>query len=145
MLDSELQPMRYGFLARSCDHPVLSDNFNGMTSRLHRSRFAAFLACLFGLLLLVGAPVRPVQLSPASSGDKAVVTQVVADDVADLSADDSGHCSLEDNASSGMDDILHPFDVAYLWAPMPHQAPRSLHVEPSPHDPARLLRPPQTA
>lgn len=71
--------------------------------------------------------------------------QVVVDDVADVSADDSEHGSLEDNASSGMDDILHPFNLAYLWAPMAHQAPRSLHYEPSPHDPARLLRPPELA
>ena len=114
-----------------------------MTSRLHRSRFAAFLACLFGLLLLVGTPVRPVQLSSASSGDKTVLVQVAADDIADVAADDGQQGSLEDNASSGMDDILHPFDVAYLWAPLPHQAPRSLHLEPSPHDHARLLRPPE--
>lgn len=114
-----------------------------MASRLHRSRFAVFLAYLFGLLLLVGTPVRPVQLSPASSGDKAVITQVMADDVADIAADDSEHGSLEDTTSGGMDDILHPFDVAYLWAPMPHHPPRSLHDDPSPHDPARLLRPPE--
>jgi hypothetical protein len=121
---------------------VLSDNFNGMTSRLHRSRFAAFLACLFGLLLLVGTPMRPVQLSPASSGGKAVAMQMAADD---LAADDSGNGSLEDNTGSGMDDILHPFDLAHRWEPMPHQAPRSLHGELSLHDPARLLRPPELA
>lgn len=116
-----------------------------MTSRLHRSRFATFLACLFGLLLLVGTPVRPVQLSPASSADE-VATLVMADGVADHTADDSERDSLDDNSNnSGMDDILHPFDVAYLWAPMPHHAPRSLHDEPSPHDPARLLRPPEAA
>jgi hypothetical protein len=116
-----------------------------MTSRLHRSRFAAFLACLFGLLLLVGTPVRPVQLSAASSGEKAVAMQMAADDLADLAADDSGNGSLEDNTSSGMDDILHPFDLAHRWEPMPHQAPRSLHYELSPHAPARLLRPPELA
>ena len=137
--------IRHGSLAKSCDCHVLSDNVSGMTSRLHRSRFATFLACLFGLLLLVGTPVRPAQLSPASSGDKAVATLVMADDVADSPADDSEHCSLEDSNNSGMDDILHPFDVAYLWAPMPHHAPPSLHDELSLHDPARLLRPPEVA
>jgi len=117
-----------------------------MASRLHRSRFAAFLACLFGLLLLVGTLVRPVQLSSASLGDKAVATQVMADDVADIAADDGERGELEDTSTSGgMDDILHPFDVACLWAPMPHHAPRSLHDDPSPHDPARLLRPPEVA
>lgn len=117
-----------------------------MTSRLHRSRFATFLACLFGLLLLVGTPLRPAQLSPASSGDKTVATMALVGDVADQSADDSDHYSLEDDCTnSGMDDILHPFDVAYLWAPMPHQAPRSFHYELSLHDPARLLRPPEVA
>lgn len=116
-----------------------------MASRLHRSRFATFLACLFGLLLLVGTPVRPAQLSPASSADKAMVTLVAVDDIADNAVDDGEHGSFEDNASSGMDDILHPFDVAYLWAPMPHHAPRSLHDELSPHAPARLLRPPEVA
>ena len=47
-----------------------------MTSRLHRSRFATFLACLFGLLLLVGTPVRSTQTSSTSS-DKAVATMVM--------------------------------------------------------------------
>ena len=117
-----------------------------MTSRLHRSRFATFLACLFGLLLLVGTPIRPTQLSSASSADKADAALVMADDVSDSTAGDSERDSLDDNNSNGgMDDILHPFEVAYLWAPMPHQAPRSLHYELSPHDPARLLRPPEVA
>jgi hypothetical protein len=114
-----------------------------MTSRLHRSRFATFLACLFGLLLLVGTPVRSTQTSSTSS-DKAVATMVMADDVADTATDHTGTCPLDDNTSGGMDDILHPFDVAYLWAPMPHQAPRSASYELSLHDPARLLRPPES-
>lgn len=119
-----------------------------MASRLLRSRFAVFLAFLFGLLLLVGTPVRPVKLSAAASGDKAVATMVMADEVADsdtAAGDDSGGSSFEDNASGGMDDILHPFDVAYLWAPMPTQAPASVSYDVGLHDPGRLLRPPQAA
>jgi hypothetical protein len=103
-----------------------------------------FLACLFGLLLLVGSPVRTVPQSSASTDGKAVATQVMADDVADTTTDDAGSCSFDDNTSGGMDDILHPFDVAYLWAPMPHQVPASVSYDIGLHDPARLLRPPET-
>ena len=115
-----------------------------MTSRLLRSRFAVFLACLFGLLLVVGTPVRPVQLSSDASGDKATATLVRADGAADTAADDGDASSPEDNSTNGgMDDILHPFDVAYLWAPMPTQAPASVTYELSLHEPSRLLRPPE--
>ncbi|QNK01953.1 hypothetical protein [Dyella telluris] len=116
-----------------------------MTSRLLRSRFAVFLAFLFGLLLLVGTPVRPVQLSSDASGDKAVASLVLADDVADTAADDGDASSPEDTSSTngGMDDILHPFDVAYLWVPMPTQAPASVSYDLSLHAPASLLRPPE--
>lgn len=118
-----------------------------MTSRLLRSRFAVFLAFLFGLLLLVGTPVRPVQLSSDASGDTAAASLVLADDVADTAADDGDASSAEDTSSSngGMDDILHPFDVAYLWVPMPTQAPASVSYDMSLHAPARLLRPPEAA
>jgi len=119
-----------------------------MTSRLLRSRFATFLALLFGLLLLVGTPVRPVKLSSASTGDKAVAAMVMADDVADsdtAAGDDADKSSFEDNTNGGMDDILHPFDVAYLWATMPTQAPASVSYDVGLHDPARLLRPPEAA
>ncbi|AIF48601.1 hypothetical protein [Dyella japonica] len=103
-----------------------------------------FLACLFGLLLLVGTPVRTVQTSSASADGKAVATLVAADDVADTAADGQDASSPEDNSTNGgMDDILHPFDVAYLWAPMPTQAPASVSYDVGVHDPARLLRPPE--
>jgi len=115
-----------------------------MSSRLLRSRFAIFLACLFGMLLVIGTPVRSVP-SSASIDGKAVATQLVADDVADVESNDADHASCDDNTSSGMDDILHPFDLAYLWAPVPHQAPASLSYDLSLHDPARLLRPPEAA
>jgi hypothetical protein len=121
------------------------DSFVLMTSRLSHSPFAVFLACLFGLLLLVGTPVRPVQASAGSSADKAVAAAIMADDVADSASDDGGKCSLDDNTSSGgMDDILHPFDVAHLWAPMPSVAPVAGSYDVEPHDSARLLRPPET-
>ncbi len=116
-----------------------------MTSRLLRSRFAVFLACLFGLLLLVGTPVRPVQQAAAASDGKAVATQVMVDDLADTTDDDADASSLQDNTNGGMDDILHPFDVAYLWAPMPTQAPVSASYELSLHEPAPQLRPPEMA
>ncbi|WP_114238351.1 hypothetical protein [Dyella sp. C9] len=116
-----------------------------MTSRLRHSPFAVFLACLFGLLLLVGAPVRPAKAAPAGDSGKAVATLVLADDVADTDADRDGKCSFDDNTSGGMDDILHPFDVAHLWAPMPSQAPVSGSYDVGLHDPARLLRPPEAA
>ncbi len=99
---------------------------------------------MFGLLLLVGTPVRPVQVSSASADGKAVATMVLVDDVADVNADDVGSPSFEDNSTNGgMDDILHPFDVAFLWAPMPNQAPASVTYDVGLHDPARLLRPPE--
>ena len=117
-----------------------------MTSRLLRSRFAKFLACLFGLLLLVGTPARPVKVSTASAGDKAVAAMVVADSLADTAADDGDASSVEDTSTNGgMDDILHPFDVAYLWVPMPTQAPVSATYELSLHAPAPQLRPPEAA
>lgn len=118
-----------------------------MTSRLLHSRFAVFLACLFGLLLVVGTPVRPMQVSSASADGKAVATLVTADDVADTATDGQDASSPEDNTNpnGGMDDILHPFDVAYLWAPMPTQAPESVSYDVGLHDPARLLRPPEVA
>jgi hypothetical protein len=116
-----------------------------MTSRLRHSPFAVFLACLFGLLLLVGAPVRPVKASPADFGGKAVASAVLADDVASTDVDEDGKCSFDDNTGGGMDDILHPFDVAHLWAPMPSQAPESGPYDVGLHDPARLLRPPEAA
>jgi len=140
--------MRDGFCVKSCDCHVLSDNVDTMTSRLLRSRFAVFLAFLLGLLLLVGTPVRPVKVSAAAAGDKAVATMVMANDVADSDTaadDDTGKSSLEDNTSGGMDDILHPFDVAYLWAPMLTQAPAAGPYDVGRHDPARLLRPPEAA
>ncbi|WP_267220523.1 hypothetical protein [Dyella silvae] len=116
-----------------------------MSSRRCHSPFAVFLACLFGLLLLVGTPVRSVQASAASFEDKAVATQVMSDDVADAATDHGGDCSLDDNTgNNGMDDILHPFDVAYLWAPMPSVAPVAGSYDVGPHDPARLLRPPES-
>lgn len=103
-----------------------------------------FLACLFGLLLLVGTPVRPVKFSSAVSGDKAVAAMVVVDDVADTAADDNTtKSSFEDTTNGGMDDILHPFDVAYLWAPMLTQAPISVSYDLSLHTPAPQLRPPE--
>jgi hypothetical protein len=117
---------------------VVSDNVDNMTSRLLHSRFAVFLACLFGLLLLVGTPARPVQQVSASADGKAVAVQVLVDD-------DTGTSSLQDTTNGGMDDILHPFDVAYLWAPMPTQAPVSVSYDLSLHTPAPQLRPPELA
>lgn len=134
-----------GCSAKTCGCHVLSDNVEPMTSRLLHSRFAVFLACLFGLLLLVGTPVRPVQSAPAGSG-KASAAVVIAHDLADHGdVDDAGTCSLEDNTGNGMDDILHPFNLALLWAPMPSQAPASLSLDRDLHEPARLLRPPEAA
>ncbi len=124
---------------------MISDTVDTMTSRLLHSRFAMFLACLFGLLLLVGTPVRPVQQASASADGKAVAVQVLVDDMADTAADDNGTSSLQDTTNGGMDDILHPFDVAYLWAPMPTQAPVSVSYDLSLHTPAPQLRPPELA
>lgn len=124
---------------------MLSDNVDTMSSRLLRSRFAVFLACLFGLLLLVGTPARPVQQASASADGKAVATLVAVDDLADTASDDSTKSSLQDTTNGGMDDILHPFDVAYLWAPMPTQAPVSVSYDLSLHTPAPQLRPPEVA
>lgn len=134
--------MRDLLFAKSCDTDVLSDNVDVMSSRFLRSRFAVLLACVFGLLLLVGTPMRPVS-SSASPDDKAVAAMV--DDLADIAADGCDTPSCDDNTNGGMDDILHPFDVAYLWTPVPHQAPASLSYDLKPRAPARLLRPPEAA
>lgn len=117
-----------------------------MFPRLLHSRFAVFLACLFGLLLLVGTPVQPVQHAPDASSDKAVATLVAVDDTVDTTSDEGDASSLDDNCTNGgMDDILHPFDVAYLWAPMPTQAPASVTYDLSLPASSRLLRPPEVA
>ena len=71
---------------------------------------------------------------------------MMTDDVADSAGDHSDKCSLDDNTNNGgMDDILHPFDVAYLWAPTPSVVPEAGPYDVVPHDPARLLRPPEAA
>lgn len=116
-----------------------------MTSRRLSSPFAAWLAYVFSILLLIGAPMRPLPASsPTQAGEKSALVVAMADDVQN-DADNAGQGSFEDNTSGGMDDILHPFDTAYLWAPMPVGPPVAGAHEVGPHDPSRLLRPPEAA
>ncbi|RAO77747.1 hypothetical protein [Dyella jiangningensis] len=116
-----------------------------MTSRRLSSPFAAWLAYVFSVLLLIGVPVRPLPAStPMQAGEKSALVVAMADDVHD-DADSSGPCSLDDNTSGGMDDILHPFDTAHLWAPMPVGPPLAGAHDVGPHAPSRLLRPPEVA
>lgn len=118
-----------------------------MTSRRLSSPFAAWLAYVFSVLLLIGVPVRPLPAAaPAQAGEKSVLVVAMADDVQNGTATDtSATASLDDNTSGGMDDILHPFDAAHLWAPMPAGPPVAGAHDVGPHDPSRLLRPPQAA
>jgi len=100
---------------------------------------------LFGLLLLIGTPVRPVKADVAHAGDAGAAISLMADDLQDDNdAGKSGKLSC-DNNSGGMDDILHPFVIARVWAPLPSQPPASDHADVSQHDPASLLRPPEAA
>lgn len=118
-----------------------------MTSRRLSSPLAAWLAWVFSVLLLIGAPVRPLPAPvPAQAEGKAALVIAMVDDLqGDTDADASGQGPVEDNTSGGMDDILHPFDVAHLWAPMPNPAPASGPYDVGQHEPGRLLRPPETA
>ncbi|WP_130618393.1 hypothetical protein [Dyella amyloliquefaciens] len=98
---------------------------------------------MFSLLLLIGVPVRPLPAStPTQAGEKCALVISMADDVQN-DADSSGQSSLEDNTGGGMDDILHPFDTAHLWAPMPIGPPVAGAHDVGPHAPSRLLRPPE--
>lgn len=118
-----------------------------MTSRRLSSPLAALLAYVFSLLLLIGTPMRPLPAStPTQAGEKSALVITMADDVQnDADGDSSGQGSFEDNTSGGMDDILHPFDTAYLWAPVPVGPPVAGAHDVGPHAPSRLLRPPEAA
>lgn len=118
-----------------------------MTSRRLSSPFAALLAYVFSLLLLIGVPMRPLPAStPTQAGEKSALVITMADDMQnEADADASGQGSFEDSTSGGMDDILHPFDTAYLWAPMPIGPPVAGAHDVGPHAPSRLLRPPEAA
>ncbi|WP_430390588.1 hypothetical protein [Dyella sp. 20L07] len=122
-----------------------------MTSRRLHTPFAALLAYLFSLLLLVGAPVRPLPLSADAASGKATVASVtMSDDVQNGTdagkSDTSGKSTFEDNGSnSGMDDIIHPLETVRLWAPLPSLPPAASPYDVGKHDPARLLRPPEVA
>lgn len=120
-----------------------------MTSRLYRSPFAAVLAYVFSLLLLVGTPVRLLPLADGQGDAQMAKVVLLSDLQADADGDAAGAFAddtREDNSGNGggnLDDIIHLPAVVRLWAPMPTQHPGDGPYDVGQHDPGRLLRPPE--